>query len=134
MPAGVTRPDGTPIAITRDPGGDPFAANLPNQASIDAIMNVNDWFNFTRRLEGVPFGAHNQVHVWVGGTMTLVPIAPADPIFWLHHGEIDRLWHLWQQDNPGEDPNLSGADAVMDPWPETVDDVLDIADLNYTYG
>ncbi len=134
MPAGITRPDGTPIAITRDPGGDPFAANLPDQASIDAIMDVDDWFNFTRRLEGVPFGAHNQVHVWVGGTMLQVPIAPADPLFWLHHGEIDRLWHLWQQDNPGEDPNLSGPDAVMDPWPETVDDVLDIADLNYTYG
>ena len=47
--------------------------------------------------------------------------------------EIDRLWHEWQQTHPGQNPTLIGADAVMDPWPETVDQVLDIADLNYSY-
>lgn len=66
--------------------------------------------------------------------MADVPDAPADALFWLHHAEIDRLWHEWQQINPGLDPVLAGADAVMDPWPETVDQVLNIADLNYTYA
>lgn len=135
LPGGVARPNGTPINITRDPGGDPFALDLPDQASIDAITGLNDWSTFRRRLEGVgPFAAHNQVHVWVGGTMADVPDAPADALFWLHHAEIDRLWHEWQQINPGLDPVLAGADAVMDPWPETVDQVLNIADLNYTYA
>lgn len=23
-----------------------------------------------------------------------------DPIFFLHHGQIDRLWWLWQQEDP----------------------------------
>ena len=24
----------------------------------------------------------------------------ADPIFWVHHGQIDRLWWRWQQAEP----------------------------------
>lgn len=134
MPGGVTTSDGAPINITRTPGTQPAARDLPSQESIQAIMDVDDWFNFSRRLEGVPFGAHNQVHVWVGGTMNNILLSPADPVFWLHHAEIDRLWHVWQQDHPDQNPNLSGADAVLDPWPETVDQVLDIAGLRYTYG
>lgn len=128
----ITPPGQSPINVTRNPGM--LTPDLPTQQSIDTIMALNDWLTFRRRLEGQPFGAHNQVHVWVGGTMASIPPAPADALFWLHHGEVDRLWHVWQQNNPGQNPTLSGADAVMDPWPETVDEVLDIGDLNYTYG
>ncbi len=38
---------------------------------------------------------HNMVHVGVGGDMGRVPMAAKDPIFWLHHCNIDRLWSLW---------------------------------------
>ncbi|MES1025270.1 tyrosinase family protein [Gloeocapsa sp. BRSZ] len=46
-------------------------------------------------LEGRP---HNQVHVVVGGSsgwMRQVEMAARDPIFWLHHSNIDRLWERW---------------------------------------
>lgn len=33
--------------------------------------------------------------------MGSVPVAAFDPIFWLHHCNIDRLLHLWQCNNPG---------------------------------
>ena len=23
-------------------------------------------------------------------------MSPGDPVFWLHHGQIDRVWWLWQ--------------------------------------
>lgn len=23
-----------------------------------------------------------------------------DPVFWLHHTQVDRLWSMWQQRNP----------------------------------
>jgi tyrosinase len=42
--------------------------------------------------EGLP---HNQVHVLVGGWMGSVPTAAQDPIFFLHHCNMDRLWNLW---------------------------------------
>jgi tyrosinase len=45
----------------------------------------------TGRLEGTP---HNNVHVEVGGDM-LTFMSPLDPIFWLHHANVDRLWTVW---------------------------------------
>ena len=38
---------------------------------------------------------HNIVHVLVGGWMGSVPTAAQDPIFFLHHCNMDRLWDLW---------------------------------------
>jgi tyrosinase len=38
---------------------------------------------------------HNEVHDQVGGSMGSVPTAPADPIFWAHHCNVDRLWTAW---------------------------------------
>jgi Common central domain of tyrosinase/Polyphenol oxidase middle domain len=38
---------------------------------------------------------HDLVHVGVGGDMGQVNTAARDPIFWLHHANIDRLWNRW---------------------------------------
>jgi len=38
---------------------------------------------------------HNGVHVWVGGMMA-TGASPNDPVFFLHHANIDRLWAMWQ--------------------------------------
>ena len=67
--------------------------------------------------------------------MGSIPTAPADPIFWMHHANIDRLWWQWQTSpqGQGKNPNLTGAAAVMDPWAYTEPDTRDIATLGYTY-
>jgi tyrosinase len=38
---------------------------------------------------------HNVVHGQVGGNMGGFETAGLDPIFWLHHANIDRLWDVW---------------------------------------
>jgi tyrosinase len=38
---------------------------------------------------------HNAVHVFVKGLMLYPETAALDPIFWLHHANIDRLWSEW---------------------------------------
>lgn len=51
-------------------------------------------------LEGQP---HNLVHICVGGVGHVVPpygnmagfLSSVDPIFFLHHANIDRLWDVW---------------------------------------
>jgi tyrosinase len=52
-------------------------------------------------LEGLP---HNQVHNYIGGVGPLDPgpygnmtnfLSPVDPIFFLHHANMDRLWDVW---------------------------------------
>lgn len=122
-----------------------------NAADIDIIVNQfaiqqpglpgqNDYTRFTWGLEGWgtrPNGsslpAHNQGHSWIGGIMNNVMKSPTDPMFWLHHAEIDRLWEIWRQTHPGPGPVLAGADLVMDPWSEAYADLLDIAALGYAY-
>jgi tyrosinase len=44
------------------------------------------------QLEQTP---HNAVHVFVKGLMESPETAALDPIFWLHHANIDRLWSEW---------------------------------------
>jgi len=43
-------------------------------------------------LENTP---HNAIHVSIGGAMGNPVTAGLDPIFWLHHCNIDRLWQVW---------------------------------------
>ncbi|BCS28232.1 uncharacterized protein APUU_61280S [Aspergillus puulaauensis] len=46
---------------------------------------------------------HNNIHWWAGGEgghMSQIPVATFDPIFWLHHCNIDRLFAIWQELNP----------------------------------
>jgi hypothetical protein len=49
-------------------------------------------------------GPHDTVHVWVGGgqnpDMGVPDSAALDPIFWLHHCNIDRLWTRWLAASP----------------------------------
>jgi tyrosinase len=70
--------------------------------------------------------------------MSWIPTAPSDPIFWMHHGNIDRLWAQWQSSHPGLNPDLPGppgtsSSPVMDPWAYTETDTRSITDLGYEY-
>ena len=38
---------------------------------------------------------HNIVHMWVGGQMDDVPAAVNDPVFNLHHCNVDRILESW---------------------------------------
>ncbi len=43
-------------------------------------------------------GAHGNVHTAIGGPggdMSAFKTAARDPLFWLHHANLDRLWDVW---------------------------------------
>ena len=46
---------------------------------------------------------HNPPHGWIGGNMAS-GFSPDDPMFFLHHANVDRLWSLQQ----GEHKIFSG--------------------------
>ncbi|WP_347267518.1 tyrosinase family protein [Paracoccus sp. (in: a-proteobacteria)] len=109
-------------------------------------------------LESLP---HNNVHGAVGGAapgtdpndwrnlglMSMPQTAGLDPIFWLHHANIDRLWSVWRRMGGHADPTdtdwldgpsdraftlpLSGGRS----WSFTARDVLDsrAMPLDYAY-
>ncbi|HSN99632.1 MAG TPA: tyrosinase family protein [Candidatus Nanopelagicales bacterium] len=61
---------------------------------------------------------HNNIHTRIGGLMSDPFTAARDPIFWLHHANIDRLWKRWLDLGGGRDfPPRTGAAA---PWWEAI--------------
>jgi tyrosinase len=69
--------------------------------------------NNTGALEDNP---HNTVHVLIDGFMGGVQLAALDPIFWLHHCNIDRLWEAWLSRPDNIQENRSAwRDGPIDP-------------------
>jgi tyrosinase len=80
---------------------------------------------------------HNRVHNWVGGSM-LTEASPNDPVFWLVHANLDRIWAAWQASHTDDYPvsgapdgeNLNDAMAYFGNTPASV---LDHFALGYRY-
>lgn len=119
-----------PIRVQRSLGR---SGRLASTAEVNALIrNASlSYDEFTQLLEGF----HDEVHRWVGGTMGIIGVAPADPMFWMHHANVDRIWAAWQATpgNGGKKPTLIGKDAILDPWKEKADAVQSMVSLNYTY-
>jgi len=75
-----------------------FSSFFPSP-TINSIIQAAQSYNQVRqRIEYVP---HGLVHAATGGDngdMTAMH-SVNDPIFWLHHSNVDRLWWMWQQKN-----------------------------------
>lgn len=136
--------------LGRDPNG---ATTLPDAAMVaDALNNyskydVSPWStsvaSFRNRVEGWSSGPrnHNLVHNWVGGDM-LVGTSPNDPVFWLNHANVDRLWAQWQtkwgintyQPTSGGPVGHNLNDTMQFLiTPRTPASVLDVSRLGYSY-
>ena len=59
------------------------------------------------------WSGHNLAHGYIGGDMNDLQRAPNDPIFWLHHANIDRCWALWRRRNPDEVYPQAWKDEVL---------------------
>src|SRR3954447_11519045 len=46
-----------------------------------------------------PPSLHNRVHVFVGGDMS-PSTSPNDPVFYLNHCNVDRIWESWMRTSP----------------------------------
>jgi tyrosinase len=83
--------------------------SLPTKTSTAAALSVvpfdslpwnQNSSGFRNRVEGwnPPNDLHNRVHIWVGGDM-LPATSPNDPIFYLNHCNVDRIWEAWMVAN-----------------------------------
>lgn len=98
----------------------------PGFIGVDSFRNVFEGFVRFDPARDEP-ELHNKVHMWVGGSMEPIS-SPNDPIFFLHHCNVDRLWAYWQLRNPqvpylpdGSTPDLTGPEGhnlndAMHPW------------------
>ncbi|KAJ3960443.1 hypothetical protein N0V92_002920 [Colletotrichum tropicale] len=74
-----------------------FQGKAYSPARISEITETSG--NFSQFATALENGPHGAIHNSVGGD--LIPsTSPNDPLFFLHHVQIDRLWWLWQQEAP----------------------------------
>ncbi|KAF2270326.1 Di-copper centre-containing protein [Lojkania enalia] len=72
------------------------ASEMAGRQSIDQCMRMQNFSAFGPCLEGMP---HVAGHGGIGGQMLNVFSSPGDPIFYLHHAYLDKLWWDWQSQN-----------------------------------
>ncbi len=143
-------------------------AQAANEVQYKGASKANPGFGGQNPLQTAPndlaFGyvensPHNHVHNMVGGDndkdgaayheglMADPRTAGLDPIFWLHHANIDRLWQIWlnrdpSHKNPSEPAFVEGppkGSPFVFPEPNgdsrfwKVGETLDLSRLGYTY-
>lgn len=119
--------------------GSPIEAD--GQATIASdlrqLSQIRDYDTFNNQLNN---GLHGYMHDYIGGTnglfnpiynsvvtkdinpgcvdcgmMAIIPSAGFDPIFWLHHSNVDRLWQNFIIANPTNNITLAQLNSVT--WP-----------------
>lgn len=103
-------------ALTHDRFTVPGAGTTEGFGGPDSMLNPGAG---NGAIENLP---HNAIHGAIGGAdgfMSFPETAALDPIFWLHHANIDRLWERWRSlpnvgGSPDEDRWLDEPFALHD--------------------
>jgi tyrosinase len=130
LPLAIEQGGNVMAAETSRRPGRPGAPPLPSVTEVRDVLRIRGFSDFSAAVEGL----HNRVHMWVGGHMGQIPYAAFDPIFWAHHGMIDRLWRVWQLDHPGARPPAAILDDALPPFRMTVRQTLSVTALGYDYA
>lgn len=123
------------VPICNCPSGDPSCdgctPNLfPDQTFGGEFVSAPVHF-FSRygELESQP---HNVVHMAIGGFfggwMANPNCAARDPIFWVHHANIDRLWQVWLNQGGGR---VNALDSTT--WKDTTFTFFDVGGVERTF-
>ncbi|KAJ3378998.1 hypothetical protein HDU92_006985 [Lobulomyces angularis] len=100
---------------------------------IASIVKLSTFDNFWNTLEGSP---HALPHLAIGGDMAGMA-SPHDPIFYLHHTYIDKIWADWQKLGNGrysEYSKIENKNKKLSYYQNTVSSVLDHRNLCYEYS
>ena len=102
-----------------DDGGN----SLPGYATLINELDRTTYADF----RAIEIGSHVPGHTWTGGDMAS-PRSPIDPLFFLHHCNLDRLWAIWQLNNPGAaqftEDSSAGDDGAYAGAQDGINDVM----------
>ncbi|ORX89820.1 Di-copper centre-containing protein [Basidiobolus meristosporus CBS 931.73] len=84
---------------------------------------------------------HGGIHHSIGGDMDQT-WSSNDPLFWIHHAFVDKVWWNWQQTHPNANGyngrtfngRLASTSDALPALGLRVSQVLNIHDLCYTYS
>jgi len=108
------------------------AANLYNLTLGQASESV---YTFQNELQGrFPdgiLGMHAAGHVKVGGDAGDFYSSTVDPIFFLHHGMIDRMWWIWQALHLNQAKTVAGTITLFNNPPSRNTTLEDLISTNF---
>jgi hypothetical protein len=143
--------------------GYPISGEIERALDMSKLMSYTDYHTFCMNINAAPHGA---MHDYIGsgndttgllqfnnpitgtitntGLMGWVPTAGFDPVFWLHHSNIDRVWQQWTNSPNGKMITLEELKSIE--WPYvffdengkkveyTMEQVIDIIyDMDYDF-
>ncbi|OLN85731.1 Grixazone synthase 2 [Colletotrichum chlorophyti] len=93
-----------------------------------AVMQGDD-----RYTPGVEIGVHGGGHYSYGADPGSDPfISPGDPVFYLHHSQVDRVYWIWQMLDFSNRQEIFGTQTLQNRPPSpnaTLEDIVDISPL-----
>ncbi|KAI1842959.1 hypothetical protein JX266_010812 [Neoarthrinium moseri] len=143
-PIGARNPlDYNPRCLKRDLNSDICARWASIRNTTQVITDTSDIELFQAMLQGDPRYAKSAVlglAVHGGGHFTIggdpggdFYFSPLEPGFYLHHGQIDRMYFVWQNLDWAKRQNVAGTITMNNQPPSrngTLDDTLDFSPLN----
>ncbi|KAI8899982.1 hypothetical protein BC833DRAFT_563666 [Globomyces pollinis-pini] len=109
-----------------------WGALTPPSVLAGYMRSAKDYSTFLSYIENSP---HAQVHSQMGGRCGDFSTMQSanDPVFFLHHAMVDKIWRKWQDLCPEFEESYGNPDYNLRPFGVTVRDVLAQTD-NYCYS
>jgi tyrosinase len=124
--------------ILQSPDFEAFGSTRPNgQNSASA-----QWQRSLGSKTELEFNPHDGVHQSIGGNMSVVALSSRDPIFFLHHANVDRLWTDWNRRGNANSAEPMWRDFAFNGnfidgggarWDVSVSDLVSPPTLGYRY-
>lgn len=86
----------TPHCLTRNFNQELAQAFL-NDEKVSALLSQPTLAEFRHTMDTT---VHPVGHDSLGGDVGDIFTSPQDPVFFFHHSQLDRLWAIWQQQDP----------------------------------
>lgn len=111
-----------------DTGRGRSAAAAGRKIQLNKIERIRDFRQMSDTIELL----HNRIHGSLGGDMGTMR-SPNDPIFFMHHAFVDKMWDYWQASNPDIAEDHPFPDDQLPGYSEKNSDVMDNDDLDVDY-
>lgn len=128
-----------PAEFTNNTANNPLYVSGRTNTNVRAALSLHSFENryvnfptgqanaFEPEMERLP---HNQVHNIIGEPWMLDLDSPKDPVFWVHHANIDRLWAAWVAAGNGR--NMPPASDNY--WSGSLPNGRTSSGVNFKYG
>lgn len=107
-----------------------------NQSDVDAAIATPDFAVFSELVDGsIPkseLGLHSGAHFTVGGTTANIFASPQDPIWYLMHAYLDKIYTEWQDAHPEGANSILGTETFGNN-PPTANVTLDTYEPDWGY-